>query len=138
MVVTTSGPGLTNAMTAAATAYAESQPMLLLSSGMPTGAEGRDLGQLHEAKNASGAMDQLVAGAAGCASADEAAAAVTEAFAAFTGRRPRPVHIEIPVDVLEQPWSGEPRVATTAAPPAADPDARAARRRGARGRRPGR
>lgn len=49
VVVTTSGPGLTNAMTAAATAYAESQPMLLLSPGMPTGAEGRDLGQLHEA-----------------------------------------------------------------------------------------
>ena len=56
VVVTTSGPGLTNAMTAAATAYAESQPVLLLSSGMPTGAEGRDLGQLHEAKNVSGAM----------------------------------------------------------------------------------
>ena len=46
VVVTTSGPGLTNAMTAAATAYAESQPVLLLSSGMPTGAEGLDLGQL--------------------------------------------------------------------------------------------
>ena len=60
VVVTTSGPGLTNAMTAAATAYAESQPVLLLSSGMPTGAEGRDIGQLHEAKNVSGAMDQLV------------------------------------------------------------------------------
>ena len=51
VVVTTSGPGLTNVMTAASTAYAESQPMLVLSSGMPTGAEGRDLGQLHEAKN---------------------------------------------------------------------------------------
>ena len=60
VVVTTSGPGLTNAMTAAATAYAESQPVLLLSSGMPTGTEGRDLGQLHEAKNVSAAMDQLV------------------------------------------------------------------------------
>ena len=51
VVVTTSGPGLTNVMTAASTAYAESQPMLVLSSGLPTGAEGRDLGQLHEAKN---------------------------------------------------------------------------------------
>ena len=27
--------------------------MLVLSSGMPTGTEGRDLGQLHEAKNTS-------------------------------------------------------------------------------------
>ena len=122
VVVTTSGPGLTNAMTAAATAYAESQPVLLVSSGMPTGAEGLDLGQLHEAKNVSGAMDQLVAWSRRVGSADEAAAAVAEAFSGFTGRRPRPVHIEIPVDVLEQQWSGEPRIDAAAAPPVADRD----------------
>ena len=121
VVVTTSGPALTNAMTAAATAYGESQPMLLLSSGLPTGTEGRDLGQLHEAKNPSGAMDQLVRWSRRVRSADEAAAAVTEAFGTFTGRRPRPVHVEIPIDVLEQTWSGEPRVCTSVAPPHADP-----------------
>ncbi len=121
VVVTTSGPALTNAMTAAATAYGESQPMLLLSSGLPTGTEGRDLGQLHEAKNPSGAMDQLVRWSRRVRSADEAAAAVTEAFGTFTGRRPRPVHIEIPIDVLEQTWSGEPRVCTPVAAPHADP-----------------
>jgi acetolactate synthase-1/2/3 large subunit len=109
-------------MTAAATAYAESQPVLLLSSGMPTGAEGRDLGQLHEAKNVSGAMGQLVAWSRRVESADEAATAVSEAFSGFTGRRPRPVHIEIPVDVLEQAWTGEPRLGTPDAAPSADPD----------------
>ena len=123
VVVTTSGPGLTNAMTAAATAYAESQPVLLLSSGMPTGTEGRDLGQLHEAKNVSGAMDQLVSWSRRVRDADEAASAVTEAFSGFTGRRPRPVHIEIPVDVLEQAWTGEPRIGTPVAAPAPDQDA---------------
>ena len=123
VVVTTSGPGLTNVMTAASTAYAESQPMLVLSSGLPTGAEGRDLGQLHEAKNPLGAMDQLVRWSRRVGSADEAAAAVTEAFGSFTGGRPRPVHIEVPFDVLEQQWSGEPRIAPKAAPPQADPDA---------------
>ena len=109
VVVTTSGPGLTNVMTAASTAYAESQPMLVLSSGLPTGAEGRDLGQLHEAKNPLGAMDQLVRWSRRVHSADEAAAAVTEAFGSFTGGRPRPVHIEVPFDVLEQSWSGDAR-----------------------------
>lgn len=123
VVVTTSGPGLTNAMTAAATAYAESQPVLLLSSGMPTGAEGHDLGQLHEAKNITGAMDQLIAWSRRVGSADEAAAAVTEAFSGFTGRRPRPVHIEIPFDVLQQEWTGQPVVGAAVAPPVADPDA---------------
>ena len=109
VVVTTSGPGLTNVMTAASTAYAESQPMLLLSSGLPTGAEGGDLGQLHEAKNPRGAMDQLVRWSRRVGSADEAAAAVTEAFGSFGGGRPRPVHIEVPFDVLEQSWSGRPK-----------------------------
>jgi acetolactate synthase-1/2/3 large subunit len=89
VVVATSGPGLTNTMTAAATAYAESQPMLILSSGMPTGKEGLDLGQLHEAKNTSAAMDQLVRWSRRVRTADEAAAAVTDAFESFTGGRPR-------------------------------------------------
>jgi thiamine pyrophosphate-dependent acetolactate synthase large subunit-like protein len=122
VVVATSGPGLTNTMTAAATAYAESQPMLIVSSGMPTGTEGQDLGQLHEAKNTSAAMDQLVRWSRRVNDADEAAEAVTEAFASFTGGRPRPVHIEIPVDVLEQQWSGQPRVAAKVVPPQPDPD----------------
>ena len=39
VVITTSGPGLTNVVTAAATAYAESRPMLILSPGVPTGLE---------------------------------------------------------------------------------------------------
>ena len=123
VVVTTSGPGLTNVMTAASTAYAESQPMLVLSSGLPTGAECRDLGQLHEAKNPLGAMDQLVRWSRRVQSADEAAAAVTEAFGSFTGGCPRPVHIEVPFDVLEQSWSGMPELCTKADAPQADPDA---------------
>src|SRR6201999_4047566 len=123
VVVATSGPGLTNTMTAAATASAESQPMLILSSGMPTGTEGRDLGQLHEAKNTSAAMDQLVRWSRRVRDAEEAAAAVTDAFASFTGARPRPVHIEIPVDVLEQSWAGQPQTATKTTPPQADPEA---------------
>jgi thiamine pyrophosphate-dependent acetolactate synthase large subunit-like protein len=109
-------------MTAAATAYAESQPMLILSSGMPTGAEGQDLGQLHEAKNTSAAMDHLVRWSRRVRSADEAAEAVTDAFGSFTGRK-RPLHVEIPVDVLEQQWSGQPRMAAKASAPQTDPDA---------------
>jgi thiamine pyrophosphate-dependent acetolactate synthase large subunit-like protein len=122
VVVTTSGPGLTNVMTAASTAYAESQPMLLLSSGLPTGAVGRDLGQLHEAKDPLAAMDQLVRWSRRVNNADEAAAAVTEAFGSFTGGRPRPVHIEVPFDVLEQSWTGTAKECTKADAPQADPD----------------
>ena len=123
VVVTTSGPGLFNAMSAAGTAYAESQPMLIVSPGVPTGTEGADLGMLHETKDASGAMDRVVRWSRRVGSADEASAAVTDAFASFTGVRPRPVHIEIPVDVLEQPWSGQAVAAIAVAAPAPDPAA---------------
>ncbi len=123
VVVTTSGPGLTNAMTAAATAHAESQPVLVLSPGVPTGTEGADLGLLHEVKDASGAMQRLVRWSRRVRSADEAAEAVTEAFASFSGGRPRPVHVEVPVDVLEQVWTGTARAAEPVPAPAPDPDA---------------
>jgi thiamine pyrophosphate-dependent acetolactate synthase large subunit-like protein len=123
VVLTTSGPGLTNAMTAAATAYAESQPMLVVSPGMPTGTEGADLGQLHETKDSSAAMGHLVRWSRRVASADEAADAVTAAFASFRGTRPRPVHVEIPVDVLAQEWTGAPQLAPATPPPAPEPPA---------------
>lgn len=123
VVVTTSGPGLTNAMTAAATAYAESKPLLVVSPGVPTGTEGRDLGMLHETKDSRAAMDHLVRWSRRVRSADEAADAVTEAFASFRGTRPRPVHVEIPIDVLEQSWTGTARAATATAAPAPDQQA---------------
>jgi thiamine pyrophosphate-dependent acetolactate synthase large subunit-like protein len=47
----------------------------------------------------SAAMDHLVRWSRRVRSADEAAEAVTDAFGSFTGRK-RPVHVEIPVDVL--------------------------------------
>jgi thiamine pyrophosphate-dependent acetolactate synthase large subunit-like protein len=121
VVLTTSGPGLTNAMTAAATAYAESQPLLVVSPGMPTGTEGADLGLLHETRNSSAAMGHLVRWSRRVVSPDEAADAVTEAFTTFRGTRPRPVHVEIPVDVLEQPWGGSAWVGAATPPPAPEP-----------------
>src|ERR671933_842692 len=101
VVLTTSGPGLINAATPAATAYADSVPILVLSPSMPTGVEGRDTGFLHESKSQGLAMDALVAWSRRARSPAEAADAVREAFAYFGTGRPRPVHVEVPVDVLE-------------------------------------
>lgn len=103
VVITTSGPGLLNALSAAATAYAESRPLLILSPGAPRGREGADRGALHETKDPTGASGAVVAWSRRVASGTEAVQAVHDAFDLFRNERPRPVHIEIPLDVLEGP-----------------------------------
>jgi acetolactate synthase-1/2/3 large subunit len=119
VVLATSGPGVINAATAAATAYADSVPMLVLSPAMPTDVQGRDTGFLHEGKDQGAAMDALVAWSRRAGSPAEAAAAIDEAFASFAAGRPRPVHVEVPVDVLAS--SGEVAIGEPARPAAATP-----------------
>lgn len=106
VAVTTSGPGLTNICTAAATAYADSIPMLVISPGPPRGLERADIGWLHEAKDQQAHMDNLLERSVRVGSADEAAATINQAFARWRVERPRPVHLEIPLDVLEGEWAG--------------------------------
>jgi acetolactate synthase-1/2/3 large subunit len=122
VVITTSGPALFNVAAAAGTAWAESRAMLIIAPGLPTGTDGGDAGQLHETKDSSGAFDRIVAWSRRVRTADDAAAAVTDAFAFFAAGRPRPVHIEVPLDVLEQPWTGTPFVAARPAPATPDDD----------------
>lgn len=101
VVITTSGPGLLNAMSAAATSYAESRPMIILSPGAPRGSEFSDIGLLHETKDPTGAVRALIGRSTRVSSGSEAVELIHEAFAFFAHGRPRPVHIEIPLDLLE-------------------------------------
>jgi thiamine pyrophosphate-dependent acetolactate synthase large subunit-like protein len=102
VLVTTSGPGLTNACTAAATAYADSVPVLIVSPGVPRGLERADVGWLHEMKDQQAHLDCLVERSIRVTSPQHAYQAITGTFAGWPARRPRPVHVEIPVDVLEE------------------------------------
>lgn len=103
VVITTSGPGLQNAMSAIGTAFCESRPLIVLSPGVPLGAEFADVGTLHETKDASAMVGAIAEWSRRVTSATEAVEAVHDAFALFRTGRPRPVHIEIPLDVLEAP-----------------------------------
>ncbi|MEV3871282.1 thiamine pyrophosphate-dependent enzyme [Streptomyces sp. NPDC049906] len=126
VVITTSGPGLQNAMSAVGTAYCESRPLIVLSPGAPLGQEFGDRGSLHETKDASGMAGAVAEWSRRVASAAEAVQAVHDAFVLFRTARPRPVHIEIPLDVLEGPARvpSAAREARPTPPPAAgDPDA---------------
>ncbi|ALE04709.1 acetolactate synthase (plasmid) [Arthrobacter sp. ERGS1:01] len=101
VVITTSGPGLLNALSAAGTAYCESRPLIILSPGVPEGEEFADIGSLHETKDSTAAAGAIVEWSRRVHSATEAVAAIHDAFVLFRYGRPRPIHIEVPLNILE-------------------------------------
>jgi thiamine pyrophosphate-dependent acetolactate synthase large subunit-like protein len=98
--VTTSGPAVVNAATALGQSYSDSIPVLLVAAGMPLRHPGLGNGELHETKNLIGALDGIVAYAHRVTSVAEIPVAVAQAFARMRTGRPRPVVIEIPLDLL--------------------------------------
>jgi thiamine pyrophosphate-dependent acetolactate synthase large subunit-like protein len=103
--LTTSGPGITNACTGAATAYADSIPVLLLSPGPPIGLEGLDLGLLHEMKDEHAHLESLVTASVRPSSPEEAGEVIDEVFRGWRRARRRPIHVELPIDVIEGAWT---------------------------------
>jgi thiamine pyrophosphate-dependent acetolactate synthase large subunit-like protein len=104
VAVVTSGPAVYNAATAVAQAYSDSIPLLLVSPGMPrdlpTGGPGS--GYLHEAKDQTGVMDRIAARCLKPVTHQEIADAVAAAFSSFSSGRPRPLHLEVPLDLLDE------------------------------------
>ncbi len=103
------GPGMTNILTAMGQAYAVSVPMLVISSVNRTehlGMGKADCTQLSSQR-------VMVAGVAAFSHTllhvDQLPEVLARAFAVFSGGRPRPVHIEIPIDGLTQPADHLPR-----------------------------
>ncbi|RJG12624.1 5-guanidino-2-oxopentanoate decarboxylase [Pseudomonas cavernicola] len=94
------GPGMTNIATAMAQAYADSIPMLVISSVQARSQLGGGRGKLHELPSQSNLVAGFSAFSHTLMSAAELPAVLARAFAVFQAGRPRPVHIEIPLDVL--------------------------------------
>ena len=118
--VTTSGPGVLNAATALAQAYSDSVPVLLVAAGMPLQHPGLGHGELHEAKDLGAALGGIVAYSHRVTSVAEIPVAIAQAFARMTTGRPRPVHVEIPFDLLAE--RAEVTIAPPVVPPALAPD----------------
>uniref|UniRef100_UPI0028A051DF 5-guanidino-2-oxopentanoate decarboxylase n=1 Tax=Pseudomonas sp. TaxID=306 RepID=UPI0028A051DF len=97
------GPGMTNITTAMGQAYADSIPMLVISSVQSRNALGGGRGKLHELPDQRGLVAGVSAFSQTLMSADDLPQVLARAFAVFDGARPRPVHIEIPLDVLVEP-----------------------------------
>jgi acetolactate synthase-1/2/3 large subunit len=94
------GPGMTNITTAMGQAYADSIPMLVISSVQSRSQLGGGRGKLHELPNQAALVGGVAAFSHTLMSAAELPSVLARAFAVFQAGRPRPVHIEIPLDVL--------------------------------------
>ncbi|MFC3626670.1 5-guanidino-2-oxopentanoate decarboxylase [Vogesella amnigena] len=98
-----SGPGLTNTLTAMGQAYADSVPMLVISGVNALGKQGSGNGYLHELPDQQALASQVCAFSHSLTRAEELPQVLARAFAVFDGARPRPVHIEIPLDLMSAP-----------------------------------
>lgn len=113
VAIVTSGPALLNAAAAVGQAYSDSVPVLVISPGLPVRHPALGNGILHEAKDQGAALAAIAAASIRVTSVAEIPVAVAQAFAIMTSGRPRPVHLEVPLDVLAE--SGEVVIAATAA-----------------------
>ena len=98
-----SGPGLSNIATAMAQAYADSIPMLVISSAPHLASRAAGSGCLHDMPDQRGFGAQVSAFSYTVTSPAMLDDVFSKAFSVFELGRPRPVHIEIPIDVLNQP-----------------------------------
>ncbi len=114
-----SGPGVTNAATPMGQAYSDSQPMLVISSTCSSDSLGQGWGMLHEVTDQRATTAPVTAFSRTVTSAEEFGESLAEAFAIFASARPRPVHIEIPIDVLARSCNLTPEAAPLPKPPAA-------------------
>lgn len=95
-----SGPGMTNIVTAMGQAFGDSIPMLVISTVNAHGRMGSGEGWLHEMPNQSALVSGVCAFSRTVHRPEELAPALAQAFAVFDSARPRPVHIELPINVM--------------------------------------
>lgn len=96
------GPGLLNATAALATAYGLNAPVFCLSGQIPSQQIGKGLGALHEIPDQLAILRGLTKWAARANSPADIPTVLQEAFAQLHTSRPRPVAVELPMDVLAE------------------------------------
>jgi acetolactate synthase-1/2/3 large subunit len=123
------GPGMTNILTAMGQAFADSVPMLVISSVNRTEHLGMGQGRLHELPSQRNVVAGVAAFGHTVLRPEQLPEVLARAFALFASTRPRPVHIEIPIDVITSEAGHlalEPRALPGRPAPAPDAIARAA------------
>jgi acetolactate synthase-1/2/3 large subunit len=101
------GPGVLNAGAGLSTAYSCSSPVFLIAGQVPKRYLGKDVGVLHEINEQLDVVKPITKWRRRVLEVSEIPAAVQEAFRQLKTGRPRPVHLEIPPDTLEDEGEAE-------------------------------
>ena len=118
---TSSGPGAANSMGGIGEAYFGSSPVLTVTSTAEEDLYGRGLGTAHETTDQLGMFTPITQWNTHISHPEEVPDRIYEAFQRFQTRRPRPIEIEIPVDIQGQVAEVEIPQARHFAPPEPDP-----------------
>ncbi len=94
------GPGFLNSSGALSTAYAVNAPVFCLTGQINSDAIGKGYGLLHEIPDQLGIIERLTKWAAHVGEPEAIPSLINEAFRQLQEGRPRPVGMEIPMDVL--------------------------------------
>jgi acetolactate synthase-1/2/3 large subunit len=116
------GPGVYNAASGLATAWACSSPVFLVAGQIESHGLGLGLGLTHEIHDQLDVVRPITKSAERLESPDDLAAAVRRAFAAMTDGRTRPAEIEVAPDVFAAAVSGSASVVAPVAPTPHEPD----------------
>src|SRR4051812_19642041 len=96
------GPGITNIATPMGEAYTDSSPVMVVSSNNPRRHIDGMRGSLHGLKDQLGVMRAVTKWNTRVMSADGVTSAIAEGFHQMGNGRPLPVHVEFPLDVLDE------------------------------------
>ena len=118
------GPGMTNITTAMGQAYGDSIPMLVISGVNRRHELGLGQGRLHEVSDQRALVQHVAGFSHTLLRPNELPSVLDRAFAIMTSSRPRPVHIEIPIDVFSLP-ADDIKTAYTSPPSRAYPEPQA-------------
>jgi acetolactate synthase I/II/III large subunit len=120
---TISGPGVSNIATAMGQAYGDSIPLLVIASQNRRGEAGSGRGFLHELPDQRALAAAVTAASFAITEPGELPVALARAFSIFSAARPRPVYIEIPLDILAADATGLALPLYASSPPRADASA---------------
>ena len=120
--LTTTGPAALNTLGALATSYGDSCPVLLLCTQIPSAYIDAGKGVYHEVPDQLGMLERVTAFSTRASRVEEISGKLREAIRRARSGRPRPVALELPVDVLDDACEVTIPTACPPSPPDVDRD----------------